>query len=434
MALLACTAAPPIAAQQPPERFITGVATHFAQGAPDPEGSFLLAAQAGILSIRDDMGWQAIEPKRGQFAMPAGWDHYVDAAAGAGIDPLLIFDYGNNAYDGANKPRSNEAIAAFTRFAEFVVKHFQGKVHRYEVWNEWSNSGGGTTPGSVEDYARLLKSVYPALKSIDPGITVLADSIVLGGGSDSDVHKLDELGLLRFADGVSIHPYAAGPEAVVARLQAAEAALRRANNGAAVPLYATEIGWSSNIGDISLTGVAAYSARLLLLARTMPFVKGMWWYDFRNDGSDPKQYEHNFGLVWPDLTPKPDYYAVADVTAALADATLIERRATTDGDDYLLRFRNAAGEEFWAVWTTKDNTLARFNLATQSLFFNGKPSKPLVMHEVGRPSVNRSWVEGDHGTWRLAVTAGAMPVLLQGDLGDISVAGVEHQEFPTDRH
>lgn len=426
-------AALPVAAQPDEQPFITGAGTHFAQGAGDPVAGVALASQAGIRSIRDEVYWNGVEHERGQLAMPARWDDYVDEAVRAGIDPLLILDYGNGLYDGGDKPRSDEAVAAFTRYAEFVASHFKGKVRRYEVWNEWDNAGGRTTPGTADDYAKLLKSVYPALKAVDPHLLVLADAVVMGHGRDEDLQKMAALGVLRVADGVSVHPYFYNrgprktPEAWAGWMQGTEASLRRYHDGADVPLYVTEIGWPTHRGrdGVSLERSAAYAARLLLLARTMPFIKGLWWYDFRNDGQRPAEAYDNFGLVWPDLTPKPAYYAVADVTAALAGATLIERRATADDDDWLLRFRAADGRELWALWTAKENALARFDLATLA-----ENPAALELHEVGRRPAERAWVRGSRGTSRLDVTVGETPILLRGDLAEVRVVGVEHPEFP----
>ena len=183
--VLACAWALPAAAQQ----LITGVGTRFGPDASDVTAALPLASQAGIRSIRDEVYWSGIERERGQLAMPGREDDYVNEARRAGIEPLLILDYGYKLYDGGDKPRTEEAIAAFTRYAEFVAKHFRGKVRRYEVWNEWSNGIGGTKPGAADDYARLLKSVYPALKGFDPDLDVLADGVVMGLGRGSDFQK-----------------------------------------------------------------------------------------------------------------------------------------------------------------------------------------------------------------------------------------------------
>lgn len=418
------------AAQSPPQRLLLGACAHLAQHVPYPAATLALAAQAGIHSIRDEVYWGAVEGERGRFAMPPRYQDYVNTAIADGIEPLLILDYGNALHDKGDKPRSDEAIAAFTRYAEFVARHFKGEVRLYEVWNEWDNGGGNTTPGSVEDYARLLKAVYPALKRIDPGITVLADAVLVGGRSESDFRKLNELGLLRFADGISIHPYQSTPEEAAARLQATEAGLRRINDDRPVPLYATEIGWPSSGKGISLTRQAAYAARLLLTARSLPFLAGLWWYDFRNDDQDPNSTYPNYGLVWADLSPKPAYDAVADVAAVLADATLVDRLATADADDWVLRFRTAGGQDFWALWTTKEGALAQFGLETLA----ASPG-PVEAHEAGRRPAERGWVADPrgHGISRLDVTAGATPVLVQGTLSEVTLGRVAHLAFPSDR-
>lgn len=428
LVLAMCGAAPLAVAQQPSPPFITGVGTHFGQGYPDLTGSLDLAKQAGIQSIRDEVYWGGIERERGALAMPASYDQYVTEAVSVGIAPLLILDYGNGLYDGGDKPRSPEAIAAFTRYAAFVAQHFKGKVHLYEVWNEWDNTVGSKTPGSMEDYARLLKSVYPALKNIDPSITVLADAVVFGRGDDADLHKISKLGLLHFADGISIHPYQGTPEQTAARLQATEAALRRATGGKDVPLYATEIGWTSFDKGVGLGRQAAYAARLLLLLHSMSFVKGAWWYDLRNDGQDAGQAEQNFGLLWTDLTPKPAYYIFAAANKALSGASFLGRVDIGDGEDWLLRFSTPHAGNLWAFWTTKPDSVARFEVRSAA-------PVDVDLGEIGAATVRPTWTpDPNHrNRWHLAVTVGEMPMLLRGNLADASATLLENRKFPDHR-
>jgi len=41
------------------------------------------------------------------------------------------------------------------------------------------------------------------------------------------------------------------------------------------------------------------------------------WYDFRNDGTDPYNFEHTMGIVTRDFRPKPAYRAYATMTRLL---------------------------------------------------------------------------------------------------------------------
>ncbi|MCP6134729.1 hypothetical protein NL393_36685, partial [Klebsiella pneumoniae] len=44
----------------------------------------------------------------------------------------------------------------------------------------------------------------------------------------------------------------------------------------------------------------------------------VFWYDFRNDGTQAENQEHNFGLVRNDYSPKMSYVALATFNNVLA--------------------------------------------------------------------------------------------------------------------
>ena len=68
------------------------------------------------------------------------------------------------------------------------------------------------------------------------------------------------------------------------------------------------------------------------------------WYDWKDDGSDPKEREHHFGMVHPDLKPKPSYTAGKALAETLTGYRFVRRVASESPKDYILRFRNAAGQ------------------------------------------------------------------------------------------
>ncbi len=83
------------------------------------------------------------------------------------------------------------------------------------------------------------------------------------------------------------------------------------------------------------------------------------WYDWHDDGQDPKEPEHHFGTVryrydasrQPVYEPKPAYLAARTLTAAL-DGFRFQKRVKLDAaEDYALLF--VKGDETrLAVWTT----------------------------------------------------------------------------------
>jgi hypothetical protein len=277
-------------------------------------------AQMGVDSIRDHAVWKWCEAKPGTIEVPAAYLAFVDRAREHGLSLLDILCYNNPAYDGGGYPRSPEAIAGYVRYAETVVTALKGRCTRYQIWNEWDGGCGmpdalhGT--GDAQSYINLLAAVYPRIKAIDPDAIVIANSVCTG---DAFLRSLLDLGLLKHCDAVALHTYNYSrertPEAWHARMVGVDAFLRAANDGKAVPLYLTEMGWPTHINRSGSTPEteSINLQRLYLLARTLPWIQGIWWYEFRDGGWDPAYNENNFGLVRNDLTPKPGYFAMRDI-------------------------------------------------------------------------------------------------------------------------
>ena len=83
----------------------------------------------------------------------------------------------------------------------------------------------------------------------------------------------------------------------------------------------------------------------------MPYLKGVWWYDFQDDGWRADDKENNFGLVRPDLTPKPSYDAMASISGLVSQAEFVGRLETASPEIWALKFRTPNGEETIAIWS-----------------------------------------------------------------------------------
>ena len=421
--------------------FVVGACTHFGQNKGLLKANFSMMRQAGISSFRDEVGWRGIEKTKGEYQMPPAWDEFVDEGRKAGLEPLLILDYGNPLYDNGDKPRSPEAIEGFIRYAEFVVRHFKGRVKWYEVWNEWDITLGSKTPGSADDYAALLKGVYPRIKAVDPSITVFGGAPTPGGVKNGWLEHLLGKGALPFLDALSIHTYTYSetgrprlPEAWAEWMAQVESLAQKYSGGKPVPLEITETGWPTEIDrrgtPPGVTG--AYLARLFLLARTMPFVKGIWWYDFQDDGWGATYNENNFGIVRPDLTPKPAWFAMAAVAGVVSHAEYLGAIETGDPDVRVLRFREPDGVETWALWSAHPDDGWQITLKA------GRPGAPaLTIREAGRSPFQRTWGSREWADARagaavdpnrLDLVVRGMPWLIRGNLEGDSVVGVKRRE------
>ena len=322
----------------------------------DPDAATTAMFGLGVQSVRLDAPWASIEVARGRYEIPAWLETAVDTARQRGVQPLLILEYGHPLY-GTDKPRTDAAIAAFAAYASFVTKHFAGRVRLFDLWNEWDAHTGRTTEGSADDYVALARRVYPAIKASNPDAVVLTGGITSFGLAQGWMERFFALGGAAFVDGVSLHPYnfeqrtANTPEAAIAELDRVN--VLAASAGRMLPIYVTEIGYPTftGRGGVSRDTAAAYLARFVLLASTRAYVAGVWWYCLRDQGSDPANKEHNFGVLDSELRPKPAADALRSVGALLAG---VGRFSAAGGSDQRVSATAANGTEIALAWRATD--------------------------------------------------------------------------------
>lgn len=126
----------------------------------------------GIKRIRLQAGWAKTENQKGVYNWE--WlDKIIDDAVSRGIEPWLETSYGNPIYPGgggtnlsAGIPTSKEALAAWDKWVEAMVKRYKGKVKEWEVWNE--PNFGDNTINSPEAVAALNIRTAEIIKRIQP--------------------------------------------------------------------------------------------------------------------------------------------------------------------------------------------------------------------------------------------------------------------------
>lgn len=278
----------------------------------------------GVRSMRVDAPWASIETAPGRYRVPAWLEEAVDSARAHDIEPLLILAYGHPLY-GTDKPRSDSAREAFARYAAFLVRHFEGRVRWYDLWNEWDAHTGRTTPGTADDYVTLARRVYPAVKRADRRAMLLSGGITPYGIERGFIERFIELGGLDYVDGVSLHPYnylertANIPEAAIAEVDRIHALTVAA--GTERPVYVTEMGYPAfaGRGGVDRNTAAEYLSRFMLLAATRPHIGGVWWYCLRDQGTDPANERHTFGVYDAQWRLKPAGAALRNVALVLAE-------------------------------------------------------------------------------------------------------------------
>lgn len=434
----------PVLNAQRSDKLSVGIASYLIIENVDPETWLTSLQQANVQAIREGAVWSKIELKKGEYVIPARLETVVNKAVEKGISPLLVLGGAKSTpsfYGGPREPDTPEAMEAYTRFCEYVVRHFKGKVHMYEIWNEWEahNVTRAKMPEhqkTLDAYLTLLKKVYPRLKAIDPSVKILGPVMAGANVRRGQLEYEAQHGLLNYVDGVSFHGYMhkqplrveRTPEAWATWMLNVESMLRKYSGGKEVPLYISEIGWPSNASNTSTRkpgvtpeGERAFLARLYLLAPGLPFIKGVWWYNLFDRVMQRKEGEpiQNYGLVSLDKkTPKPAFYALKDVAGLAAQGKYLGRLPTPDPQLWALKFRRADGQEIWALWSTDESNSRQVTLRR-----DGQTAQPLQAQRIGsQPTDQKAKLETTSS--QLQLTVDNVPYLISGNLSGVTIAAV----------
>ena len=95
-------------------------------------------------------------------------------------------------------------------------------------------------------------------------------------------------------------------------------------SGKNIPIYVTEIGWPTSTGNRGFpeSAVAQMAERSLLMFSALPYVRGVWWYDLIDDGTDSANAEDRFGLFSRRQTLKPAGQDFQSLALLLKSGTL----------------------------------------------------------------------------------------------------------------
>jgi len=365
-----------------------GVNIHFVGG---HERDLDLIAAAGFKFVRMDFGWGGTERKRGEY----DWSSYDELTANLekrGIRAIYILDYSNPLYEEevtsknpingqqhktTESPQHPESLAAFAKWAGTAAKHFTGRKIIWEIWNEPNIHFWQPNP-NAQQYTELALATCKALRAADPQATIVAPAT--SGFPWEFIETLFKSGALEYLDAVSVHPYrdySKPPETAVADYTKLRGLIERyaptakKNN---LPILSGEWGYATHTKGLSLETQAAFASRQQL-ANLLHGVPLSIWYDWKNDGDDANEREHNFGTVFPDLRPKPAYTAIQTLTRELSGYRIARRHQTGNEKDFVLFLSDRNGNSKLAVWTTGE---------AHNVTLNITPPHPKALRVISR--------------------------------------------------
>jgi len=280
-------------------------------------------------AVRTDVLWHKIQPEEEAWSFER-YDAMLDALESADIEMVAILAYGTPWASSQTTTESTyppDDPADFANFAAAVADRYEGRISKYEIWNE-PNAGRFWRPeisGDPEAWGELALLTARAIHGEDPtaevilGGTFFPAQIIMGGEEFVRRAIAAHPDLLMEADTIAVHPYPTYPPQVApeseengnTQLVDVVATMRGLTDG--MPVMISEVGWPI-WGEVDAERQAQMLERSALLAASTG-VTGVCWYTLW-DYEDPENPEDNFGLLDVDGAFKP----AADAFLRIADA------------------------------------------------------------------------------------------------------------------
>jgi polysaccharide biosynthesis protein PslG len=292
-----------------------GMVSNDAFAASGPQRAQILAAErrTGVELLRQTFDWASIETRRGHFDF-AVYDGYMAATARAGLTVLPVV-FGLPSFEAGQRV-AGARVTATTTFAPADVGDFAAfaavlarrygpggtfwrshpalparPIRSWQIWNEPNLPVYWGGRPNARAYVALLRATAAALRTVDPGAEIVTAGIpdsTLGVPLERFVSEMLAAGGRGSFGTLAINPYAASSAGVIAATTAVRRLLDRAGLRA-LPIWVTEVGWSSGgpgssftVGPkrqaenilVTITSLASLAARL--------HIRGVVYFNWRD--------------------------------------------------------------------------------------------------------------------------------------------------------
>ncbi len=385
---------------QIPGRAIWGVNTHFGQR-DTPDEAYEMLQIVGMDAVRDELGWGPLEKEKGVYTFIDRHVDYTSRLKKHGIPLWFSASYGNSLYPQSGRHPAAGAAVPFANYIVAELKKFGDNIIGVEILNE---------PNKVKpvvDYNPVLQETYQRVRAAgfrQPIVAVGGAGPAGGGMAPGFARAIYKDGAAKWSDGFSQHPYvtpftpdtgyAGGKANLDVALTRAEAVVKDYNLQGN---WITELGWAGIPLGITPTPEqledrrsartmvpepkqAAFTARTILIASKYPTFRGLFLYDFQDDGPIDLRREHRFGLVRQDLQPKMSFQSFAMASNFVKDKRFV---SAFQKDDSLLsaNFYRAKNGDLWAaVWSIE---VTRDDAAAEKEGTIALPTRPMTLeHKI----------------------------------------------------
>jgi hypothetical protein len=310
------------------------------------------AVDVGAGWIRVDLSWNDIQPDHPDRYEWQRFDRVVEAARQRGLNVLPVIGY-TPGWDRDSSCHGGQSCAPldaalFAAFASDAVKRYAPMgVHTWEIWNEENGTFWLPRPDPAA-YTRLLRLATTSMRAADPTSYLLMGGLAAGAtdpkkgyvAATEYLTAVSELGGNKLVDGIAYHPYTY-PHLLSDQTAYGDAFERISSVDDSIahvlgrygtpdlPVWITEVGAPTvgpgvaENGTTITTGThvteqrqAEIAADSITAATANSHVDALFWFADQDNGSDPKETWHYYGLRRGDGSLKPAFHALQTAIAA----------------------------------------------------------------------------------------------------------------------
>lgn len=280
---------------------------------------------------------------------------------------MMILDYGNSIYPGANPPNTTAGVANMTAWAYHALTYARNTSTIWEMWNE-PNLVYAWSPVNVTAFSALANSIGQMLRTSFPEQYFVGPA--LAGVDLTFLSQMLSTGTAAYLDAITIHPYRSGatpPETITADYQKLRTLiLQFINPQQSLPIASGEFGYHTSVPS-SITINDTVQAEYFLRNRINNFIQEVpfsAWYDWIDDGTNASYTEDHFGVLYNNGTFKPAYITARASRQLLDNYSFSKRLSVSNSfSDYVALFQERDGDGLiLVIWTSTTDASTTLNI------------------------------------------------------------------------
>lgn len=322
-----------------------------------------ITEEIGCSWIRSDLDWYSISNNLSDMHFAFLDSVFLQLKKHENIHLLPIVTNNNYHLSLDDYPEILHYRDEWEKYVSNIVERYSNQCHYWEGLNEWDYYFFK----DIFDYSygvNIQRYIYNTVKEFNENNNVLVGSTMAFESYD----KLCEYGIQPYHDVANLHIYAKNAPEQNYFLKMTKIGEIYKKYKCTKPFWVTETGWTTALDYKSEEEQAYLIPRAFIVGFALGIDK-IFLYNLRSRETSPSDYETNFGLVHPDLTPKPSYHSFKNLIKILPNGST-RPKMYTDGKMYLCSWIHPTWGKIYAIWMEEGTRKIKLNIEGTPHYFN----------------------------------------------------------------